>query len=103
MSKFASRLNLGDESMFKEIDEVRGASKTSAFTNSDAATQIPKRLLSKRELATILSVSQRTVENWLSRKMIPCLRLSPRLTRFSLAKVEAALARYEIKEVGAQR
>jgi hypothetical protein len=85
------------------MSEVNGASKTAAFSNPGAAAGITKRLLSKRELATILSVSQRTVENWLSRKMIPCLRLSARLTRFSLPKVEAALNRYEIKEAGVRR
>ena len=69
------------------------------ITNGDAES-IPKRLLSKRELAATLGISQRTVENWCAQKKIPQLRLSARLTRFSLAKVEAALARYEIKEVG---
>jgi excisionase family DNA binding protein len=86
-----------------QLDEARGASETSAFTNPDAAAGIAKRLLSKRELAVILGVSRRTIENWLAEKRIPRLRLSPRLTRFSLPKVEAALARYEIKEVGARR
>jgi excisionase family DNA binding protein len=84
-------------------DEVSGSSKTSAFSNADAAAGIPKRLLSKRELAAILGVSERTIENWLAEKRIPRLRLSARLTRFSLPKVEAALARYEVKEVGARR
>ena len=84
-------------------DEARGASKTSVSSNPDALAGIPKRLLSKRELAAILGVSQRTIENWLAEKRIPRLRLSARLTRFSLPKVEAALNRYEIKEVGAHR
>ena len=60
-------------------------------------------LLSKRELAAVLNVGQRTIDNWLAQKRIPCLRLSNRLTRFNLARVEAALARYEIKEVGRPR
>ena len=84
-------------------DEARGSSKTSAFYNPDATAGIPKRLLSKRELAASFGVSQRTIENWLAQKRIPRLQLSARLTRFSLPKVEAALARYEIKEVGARR
>ena len=69
------------------------------ITNGDAES-IPKRLLSKRELAATLGVSERTIENWLAQKRIPQLRLSARLTRFSLPKVEAALARYEVREVG---
>jgi excisionase family DNA binding protein len=78
-------------------DEARGASKISAFNTNES---IPKRLLSKRELAAVLGISTRTIENWLAQKRIPQLRLSARLTRFSLPKVEAALARYEIKEIG---
>jgi predicted DNA-binding transcriptional regulator AlpA len=88
--------------MIGKTDEARGASKTSASNDgTEAAT--PKRLLSKRELAAIFGVSQRTIENWLAEKRIPRLQLSARLQRFSLPKVEAALARYEIKEVGARR
>jgi excisionase family DNA binding protein len=77
--------------------EARGASKTTALNDNES---IQKRLLSKPELAAVLGVSKRTIENWLSQKRIPQLRLSARLTRFSLPKVEAALARYEVKEVG---
>ena len=80
--------------------EAGGASKISVLNNNE---NIPKRLLSKRELAAVLGVSQRTIENWLAQKRIPQLRLSPRLTRFNLSRVEAALARYEIKEVRAGR
>lgn len=69
----------------------------------DKAGTVPKRLLSKKELAAALSVSPRTIETWLSQRRIPQLRLSPRLTRFCLAKVEAALDRYEVKEVGGRR
>ena len=88
-------------SVIDQLNEARGASKTSAFNNSDAPIQ--KRLLSKRELAAALGVSSRTIENWLAQKRIPRLRLSARLTRFSLPRVEAALNRYEIREVEARR
>jgi excisionase family DNA binding protein len=87
-----------------KVDEARGASKIPAFNNSSQGVpSTPKRLLSKRELAAALNVSERTIDNWLAQKKIPRLRLSNRLTRFNLSKVEAALARYEIKEVGARR
>jgi excisionase family DNA binding protein len=88
----------------RRSDEARGASQTSALTDTgESAAITPKRLLSKRELAATLNVSERTVENWLAQRRIPRLRLSNRLTRFNLSRVEAALARYEIKEVGARR
>jgi excisionase family DNA binding protein len=85
-----------------QSNEASGAS--SASNNSNRGVQeIPRRLLSKRELAAVLNVSERTLDNWLAQKRIPRLRLSNRLTRFNLPKVEAALERYEIKEVGARR
>jgi excisionase family DNA binding protein len=86
-----------------KANEVGGASETSALNNSSEGAAVPKRLLSKRELSAVLNVSERTLDNWLAQKKIPRLRLSNRLTRFNLARVEAALARYEVKEVGARR
>jgi len=83
--------------MIRSIDEACAASKTPALNTNES---IPKRLLSKRELARALGVSPRTIENWLAAKKIPQLRLSARLTRFNLARVESALSRYEVKEVG---
>jgi predicted DNA-binding transcriptional regulator AlpA len=87
--------------MIRRRDEGRGASKTPAF--SDSPQTIPGHLLSKHEVAAACGVSERTVDNWLAKKLIPQLRLSARLTRFSLPKVLAALARFEVKEVGARQ
>jgi predicted DNA-binding transcriptional regulator AlpA len=84
--------------MFRSIDEAGGASKTSAISQNNESIQ--KRLLSKRELSTGLGVSTRTIDTWLAQKRIPQLRLSARLTRFNLSRVEVALSRYEIREVG---
>jgi excisionase family DNA binding protein len=82
-----------------QSNEVGGASETSAVESAPVA----KHLISKRELAAILGVSERTIENWLAEKRIPRLQLSARLQRFSLSKVLTALGRYEIREVGARR
>lgn len=91
-------------SVTRKLDEVGGTSETSALNNSSqGAPAVPKRLLSKRELAAVLNVSERTVDNLLAKKIIPRLRLSPRMNRFVWPRVEAALARYEVKEVGARR
>jgi len=62
-----------------------------------------RHLLSKKELAVAIGVSTRTIDNWIAQKRIPFLRLSARLIRFNLERVMAALARYEIKEIGAYR
>ena len=85
--------------MTPQLDEACGASKTSAITHAP----LVKTLLSKREIAAVFGVSPRTIENWIAQKRIPLLKLSARLTRFSLPKVEAALNRYEVKEVGVRR
>ena len=82
--------------MFRMSDEVRGASKISA-SNIES---ISKRLLSKKELALVLGVSPRLLDNWVAQKRIPFLRLSARLIRFNAARVLEVLARYEIREVG---
>ena len=95
---------------------VSGTSKNSASKNkAKSPSETPeqfefafsdnhgRRLLTKRELAAALNVCERTIDNWVAQKRIPYLRLSARLLRFNLAKVEAALARYEVKEVGARR
>ena len=84
-------------------NEGSGPSQTAATAHGSTGAPVTKQLLSKRELAAILGVSERTIENWTAQKRIPRLQLSARLTRFSLPKVEAALNRYEIKEVGSRR
>jgi excisionase family DNA binding protein len=86
-----------------KLNEALGASQKSTAEVSQTVATPSKRLLTKRELAAVLSVSERTLDNWLADKKIPRLRLSARLTRFSLPRVEAALARYEVREVGARR
>ena len=63
-------------------------------------TDAHPRLISKRQLADNLGVSTRTIDTWLARRKIPCLKLSPRLHKFRLEDVERALFRYEVKEVG---
>jgi predicted DNA-binding transcriptional regulator AlpA len=84
--------------MIHKRAEGRGPSNPPAVNNS---LSVPGPLVNKRQVAATCGVSQRTVDDWLAKKMIPRLRLSARLTRFCLPKVLAALARYEVKEVGA--
>src|SRR6202022_1059148 len=81
-------------------EQANGPSKGTALTDTaeNAQRRLAARLLSKRELAAVLKVCERTIDNWVAGRRIPRLRLSARLTRFSLPKVEAALARYEVRE-----
>ena len=86
--------------------EARGASKRPRSKVAIAAHAYPgiaKPFLSKEELCIALNVSPRTIEHWTRSRRIPFLRLSKRMLRFSLPRVEAALNRYEVREVGARR
>ena len=49
-------------------------------------------LLTTQELATRLRVSPETVRGWARRGLIPTLRISPKVIRYDLAAVLAALS-----------
>jgi hypothetical protein len=54
----------------------------------------------KQGIAREVKCSPRKIDNLMARHAIPFIRLPGRLVRFDVAKVKAALARFEIKEVG---
>jgi hypothetical protein len=56
------------------------------------------RLVNKRALARILSVSVRTIDNFVRQRKIPAVRISNRCIRFDPLRVLAALRRFELKE-----
>ena len=70
---------------------------------SDSAATMHRTLISKKELAKELSVSPRTIDNWVRQKRIPAHRFSSRCIRFNPPKVLSALDRFEIREVGRAR
>lgn len=45
----------------------------------------------KAQLAKILSVSPRTIDTWIARRMIPVIAPSPKLRLFDVEAVKAAL------------
>jgi excisionase family DNA binding protein len=98
-------LNLEDQMIHEhEVCETSQSFAAVNGGNTNGSGQFSGRhLLSKGELAAVLGVSPRTIDNWVAQKRIPYLRLSARLIKFDLARVKSALARYEVKEVGAQR
>jgi hypothetical protein len=57
-------------------------------------------MVRKKELATALNVSPRTIDNWVRQRRIPVHRFSPRLLRYDLRRVKAALDKYEVIEAG---
>jgi hypothetical protein len=48
-------------------------------------------LVRKRQLAKLMSVSPRTVDGWVSKRMIPFIEPNPRLHLFDPAAVKSAL------------
>jgi hypothetical protein len=60
-----------------------------------------ERFLNKEQLREKLNlVSTRNVDQLMRTKRIPFLRLGHRTVRFDWPKVEKALARFEVREVG---
>jgi len=49
-------------------------------------------LIKKTELAKMLGVSNRTVDNWVARRIIPYIAISARLHLFDPVAVRSALA-----------
>jgi excisionase family DNA binding protein len=77
----------------KILNTQRGHAPATGAAADDSGL-VPKKVVAQRH-----SVSCRTIDNWVREKRIPIVRLSPRLVRFNLARVKAALERYEIREV----
>ena len=48
-------------------------------------------LVRKRQLAVIFSVSPRTIDGWIAKRMIPYIEPNPRLHLFDPAAVKSAL------------
>jgi hypothetical protein len=62
-------------------------------------TQAQRANATRSETAAEFRVSTRTVDKWVSQKKVPFFRLSPRMIRFDLNEVAAALRRFKVKEV----
>jgi len=65
-----------------------------------SAAEDSERLLTRRELAKRLGLSERSISNLQARKQIPFVRLSARCVRFHAGRVLSALRRFEIREAG---
>jgi hypothetical protein len=48
-------------------------------------------LVRKRQLATLMSVSPRTIDGWVAKRMIPFIEPNPRLHLFDPVAVKSAL------------
>ena len=67
-------------------------------------TQLEPQLVKKRELARLLSMSPRYLDDLIARRAIPFLEISPRLHLFDVDVVKDALqARYGVLRKEARR
>jgi len=57
-------------------------------------------LIKKKELANRLSVSPRTIDNWVAKRIIPFIRVGPRFYLYDFEAVLAAIRKhYEVKPI----
>jgi excisionase family DNA binding protein len=63
---------------------------TSIHPTNNPATNEPI-LIKKKELAKRLSVSPHTIDAWVQRREIPCIKVTPRLYLYELDAVMAAI------------
>jgi predicted DNA-binding transcriptional regulator AlpA len=56
------------------------------------ATTEDTRLVKKKELAHLLAVSPRTIDNWVSKRVIPYIAITPRLHLFDPGAVRRVIA-----------
>ena len=61
-------------------------------------TASPAVLITRLDVAHLLSVSPRTVDRWVKGRKIPYIKIG-RTIRFRWASVEAAIARFEHKAI----
>ncbi len=57
-------------------------------------------LLTKDDIAKLLRLSRRGIEELVRRRVLPVYRISRRCVRFRLSDVLVALDRFKIKEIG---
>ena len=82
------------------MGEMHSISLQTKPNSTELGATVHRRLIRKKELATALNVSPRTIDNWVRKKRIPVHRFSPRLLRYDLRKVQIALDKYEVIEAG---
>jgi excisionase family DNA binding protein len=65
--------------------------KTLTHTTNDPATKNDPSLIKKKELAKRLSVSPHTIDAWVQRREIPCIKVTPRLYLYEVEAVMEAI------------
>ena len=70
--------------------------------NAVEQREVVAALLSYAEVSTLLGVKVGTLYAWTSRKVIPFVRLSPRVVRFKREEIEAWMQQRSVSPVAAK-
>ena len=79
---------------------VRTMNSSEPMITTGSAEIVQPTVIRKRELAKRLSVSTRTIDNWMARRQIPYIQVSPRFYLYEFDAVLAALRTiYQVETV----
>jgi len=79
---------------------VQTMNSSEAMMNSGSAEIVQPKVIRKKELAKRLSVSTRTVDTWMAKRLIPYIQVTPRFYLYEFDAVLAAIKKhYQIEPV----
>ena len=79
---------------------VQTMNSIEAMMTSGSAEIVQPKVIRKKELAKRLSVSTRTVDTWLAKRLIPYIQVTPRFYLYEFdAVLEAIKKHYQIEPV----
>jgi len=75
------------------IQSITHQTMNSSYSNSTTGSPVSNQpvLIKKKELAKRLSVSPHTIDAWVQRREIPCIKVTPRLYLYEVDAVMAAI------------
>jgi hypothetical protein len=75
------------------IQSTTHQTMNSSYSNSTTGSPVSNQpvLIKKKELAKRLSVSPHTIDAWVQRREIPCIKVTPRLYLYEFDAVIAAI------------
>ncbi len=82
------------------FNNKHGSANMKTTTQRNTAVDIQPAFMRRPEAARYLGVSQRTVSDWQSRRIIPCVKAGVKCVLFKRADLDAAMQRFTVNAVG---